>query len=47
MAETLGQAGIPFTAGDSASLASALDQLARDAHWRKSLIRAGPVNSHR
>lgn len=47
MAETLGQAGIPFTAGDPASLASALDQLARDVHWRKALIRAGLDNSRR
>ncbi|SEN83248.1 glycosyltransferase family 4 protein [Nonomuraea pusilla] len=47
MAETLGQAGIPYTAGDPASLASALDQLARDVHWRKALIRAGLVNSRR
>ncbi|MBB5774044.1 glycosyltransferase involved in cell wall biosynthesis [Nonomuraea jabiensis] len=45
MAETLGQAGIPFTAGDPASLASALDQLTRDVHRRKYLIRAGLVNS--
>ncbi|MEU6718671.1 glycosyltransferase family 4 protein [Nonomuraea sp. NPDC046802] len=47
MAETLGQAGTPFTAGDPASLASALDQLARDVHWRKALIRAGLDNSRR
>ncbi|MEU7891676.1 glycosyltransferase family 4 protein [Nonomuraea sp. NPDC049152] len=47
MAETLGQAGTPFTAGDPASLASALDQLARDVQWRRALIRAGLDNSRR
>ncbi|GAA0935044.1 glycosyltransferase family 4 protein [Nonomuraea longicatena] len=47
MAETLGQAGTPFTAGDPASLASALDRLARDVYWRKALIRTGLDNSRR
>ncbi|MFD9947170.1 glycosyltransferase family 4 protein [Nonomuraea sp. NPDC059023] len=45
MAETLGQAGTPFTAGDPESLASALNQLADDVHWRKALIRAGLDNA--
>ncbi|MFE3578092.1 glycosyltransferase family 4 protein [Streptomyces vinaceus] len=47
MAETLRHAGTPFTPGDPASLASALDELARDAHWRNALIRAGLDNSRR
>ncbi|MFJ8627508.1 glycosyltransferase family 4 protein [Kitasatospora sp. NPDC093550] len=45
MTATLGKAGTPFTAGDPTSLASALDQLARDVHGRAALIRAGMDNS--
>ncbi|MFC1403198.1 MULTISPECIES: glycosyltransferase family 4 protein [Streptacidiphilus] len=47
MADTLGQAGNAFTAGNPASLASALDELARDVRWRNALIRAGESNSRR
>ncbi|MFE2104270.1 glycosyltransferase family 4 protein [Kitasatospora sp. NPDC059463] len=47
IAETLRYAGSPFTAGNPASLASALDELARDVHWRNALIRAGLDNARR
>ncbi|MFF3006390.1 glycosyltransferase family 4 protein [Kitasatospora sp. NPDC057940] len=47
MAETLRHAGSPFTASNPASLASALDELARDAYWRNALVRAGLDNARR
>ncbi|MBV6702760.1 glycosyltransferase family 4 protein [Kitasatospora aureofaciens] len=47
LAETLGQAGTTYTAGDPVSLAAALDELARDAHWRGALVRAGLDNARR
>ncbi|MGF1427086.1 glycosyltransferase family 4 protein [Kitasatospora sp. LaBMicrA B282] len=47
MADTLGHAGTSYAAGDPASLAAAIDELARDVHWRGALIRAGLDNSRR
>jgi glycosyltransferase involved in cell wall biosynthesis len=47
LAETLGHAGTPYTAGDPVSLAAALDELARDTHWRSALTRAGLDNARR
>ncbi|MGW7543135.1 glycosyltransferase family 4 protein [Streptomyces sp. NPDC054770] len=47
MNTTLGQAGIPYTPGDPASLAAAIDQMAHDTHWRDALARAGLDNARR
>ncbi|MBX7551541.1 glycosyltransferase family 4 protein [Streptomyces sp. tea 10] len=47
MGDTLGRAGNPYTPGNPASLAAAIDHLARDTHWRRALIRAGLDNARR
>ncbi|MFE6745971.1 glycosyltransferase family 4 protein [Kitasatospora purpeofusca] len=47
MAETLRHAGSAYTANDPASLASAVDELARDVPWRNALVRAGLDNARR
>jgi glycosyltransferase involved in cell wall biosynthesis len=44
---TLGHAGAPYTPGDPASLAAALDELARDTHWRHAITHAGLDNARR
>ncbi|MEU3256192.1 glycosyltransferase family 4 protein [Streptomyces sp. NPDC006997] len=45
--ETLGSAGVPYTPGDPCSLAVALDEMGRDFHRRKALIKAALHNARR
>ncbi|MEU3298164.1 glycosyltransferase family 4 protein [Streptomyces longwoodensis] len=45
--EILGSAGVPFTPGDPCSLALALDEMGRDFHRRKALIKAALHNARR
>ncbi|MFJ5875358.1 MULTISPECIES: glycosyltransferase family 4 protein [unclassified Streptomyces] len=45
--EILGNTGIPYTPGDSSSLAAALDEMGRDSHWRAALSTEALDNSRR
>lgn len=45
--EILGGAGVPYTPGDPCSLAVALDEMGRDFHRRKALIKAALHNARR
>ncbi|MGW0916998.1 glycosyltransferase family 4 protein [Streptomyces sp. NPDC002784] len=45
--EILGHTGVPFTPGDPRSLAMALDEMGRDFHRRKALIKAALANARR
>ncbi|WP_236679060.1 glycosyltransferase [Streptomyces actinomycinicus] len=45
--EILGSAGVPYTPGDPCSLAVALDEMGRDFHRRKALIKAALHNARR
>ncbi|MFD8733466.1 glycosyltransferase family 4 protein [Streptomyces sp. NPDC059618] len=45
--EILGSAGVPYTSGTPCSLAVALDEMGRDFHRRKTLIKAALRNARR
>ncbi|MEU9146551.1 glycosyltransferase family 4 protein [Streptomyces sp. NPDC048349] len=45
--EILGNTGVPYTPGDPQSLATAMDELGRDAHHRKALSEAALINARR
>ncbi|MEE1737573.1 hypothetical protein PUR49_13845 [Streptomyces sp. BE147] len=47
MKAILGNAGTAFAPGDPRSLAAALDEMGRDFHRRKALIKASLTNARR